>query len=218
MANSALLRIVIGEFEEGDSEWEFLYKEIVQTLWNHGISGATVIRTDEGIGEDNEYRAVVLEDIAFNNLPIVIEAVDDKERIEAMLPELKKKIPHGEIVTMQAIRILEEDVPMDDQAHLMLKVYLKEQTHGLKTANYEDILGLFREHELIWSIVMRGIEGFGKDHVIHKQSLFSFSSNVPVVIESVGKAEVIRGLLPKLKEQVQDGLVIAIPVQVDADR
>lgn len=214
MANSLLLRIVFGEMETGGSEWRSLYQELVHLLWSHGLSGATLVRTDEGIGEDNDPRDFVVEDIRFNNLPIVIEAVDDKKLIEAILPELKAKIPHGEISTMEAIRILEEEMSLNGQDYLMVKVYIKEKSHGLQSPLYEELLQLFHDHELIWSTITRGIEGFGKDHVIHKQSLFSFSSQVPVVIEAVGRAEVVRQMIPELKEKVQEGTVIAIPIQL----
>lgn len=214
---SSLLQIVLGELEGGDDAGELLFQEIFQTLRNHGFSGATGIRTNEGLGENNEFRSVVLEDISFNNLPIVIESVDERDKVRALLPELKKKIPHGEIVTMQAIRILEEELLVNDDEYLMLKIYLKEQSHGFKLSNYEELLKLIRNYELIWSTITKGIEGFGKDREILKQSLFSISSHVPVVIESVGKASVIRKMIPVLKEKVKEGLVIAIPVQVFAN-
>ncbi|WCK54895.1 DUF190 domain-containing protein [Aneurinibacillus sp. Ricciae_BoGa-3] len=83
---------------------------------------------------------------------------------------------------------------------------------------HEEILQLLRNHKLIWSTVSKGIEGFGKDHVTHKQSIFSFSSHVPIMIESVGKAETIQSIIPEVKEKVQEGLVVAVPVQLVLDR
>ncbi|MBE6185164.1 MAG: DUF190 domain-containing protein [Bacillus sp. (in: Bacteria)] len=61
---------------------------------------------------------------------------------------------------------------------------------------------------------MEGIEGFGEDHVIHKQSLFSFSEHTPVMIESIGTGEVLENLIPILKSIVVDGIVFVAPVSV----
>jgi hypothetical protein len=63
-------------------------------LWQHQFSGATVLRADGGIGEKDEVRAFVLEDIQFDILPIVIEAIENAEQIRSVLPILRTMIPH----------------------------------------------------------------------------------------------------------------------------
>jgi|GEM_PF-1354249 len=214
-----LLQIVVGEFDNGKSAWKPLYREIVQWLWKSGIAGATVIRTDEGIGHKNDRRSVLLEeDIPFSNLPLVIEAIDTREQLNKVVPELKSMVPHGAIVFMDAINIMEEELTMvDPSSHLMLRVYVKEEAHIFQLSNFEEVLRLFQEHDLIWSTITKAIEGFGKDHVIHKQSLFTLSSHAPVIIECVGTAEKIRAIIPALRGKIGDGLAIAIPVQVLED-
>ncbi|MCY9660570.1 DUF190 domain-containing protein [Paenibacillus chondroitinus] len=214
-----LLQIVVGEFDDSKSVWRPLYHEVLQLLWKSGVDGATVVRTDEGIGQKNDKRSVLLEeDIPFSNLPLVIEAIDTYERLETILPELKGMIPHGAIALMEVINVLKEDLSMNDQSYLMLRVYVKEEAHVFQLANFEEILQLFQEHDLIWSTITKAIEGFGKDHVIHKQSLFTLSSHAPVIIECVGKAEKIRQIIPELRGKIGDGLAIAIPIQVIEDR
>ncbi|MEB3101423.1 DUF190 domain-containing protein [Ferviditalea candida] len=213
-----LLQIVVGELESGKSEWKTLYAEVVQVLWKHGFSGATVFRSDEGIGEKDDIRAFILEDVQFNNLPIVIETVERADRIHSVLPELRSIIPHGEMAIMNAYSLMEEELPVKHNEALMLKIYIKEKSSWFSRALYEEILDMFQKRDLIWTTVTKGIEGFGRDHVIHKQSLFSFSSQVPIVIESVGKAEVIQEIIPELRERVKEGMVIAVSVQVVIDR
>ncbi|WP_018131920.1 DUF190 domain-containing protein [Effusibacillus pohliae] len=218
MANQLLLNIVLGEQELDHRHSQPLYTEIMQFLWKKGLAGATVARADAGIDENDTFREMVLEDVPFNNLPIVIEAVDTQERVRSLLPELKSMIPHGEIVTIEAFDILKGAWPMNETEYLMLKIYVKEKSDWFGRALYQELLHLLNEHQLIWSTVTRGIVGFGKDHVIHKQSIFSLSSQVPVVIEAVGRTEVVRRLVPELEKRVQEGLLIAIPVQVVMDR
>lgn len=216
--SSQLLRIVVGELEAGESQWKLLYTDLVKFLWKNGISGASVFRMDEGIGENGDLRSQVIEEIQFNNLPISIQVVDEKEKIEPLLPKIKEKISHGELWNTPVYRIVEGEVPMNDQEYWMLKIYVKEESTWFSLPLYEEILRLLQKNHLIWSTISKGIEGFGQDHVIHKQSFFSFSSHVPILIESVGKAKVIRRIVPELKEKVQEGLIVAFPVQVMLDK
>lgn len=214
-----LLQIVIGEFDNGKSMWKPLYREVVQLLWKAGVAGATVIRTDEGIGQKNDRRSVLLEeDVPFSNLPLVIEVIDSRERLDTVIPSLKRMIPHGAVALTDAINILEEELSMTDRSHLMLRVYVKEEAHIFHLSNFEEVLQLFQQHDLIWSTITRAIEGFGKDHVIHRQSLFTLSSHAPVIIECVGTAEKIRAIIPELRGKIGDGLAIAIPIEVVEDR
>ncbi|WP_027415857.1 DUF190 domain-containing protein [Aneurinibacillus terranovensis] len=217
MTKSALLKVVLGEFQEGETQWRLLYQDIVQLLWREGFSGLTACRADEGLDEENRLRSLVLENISFNNLPIVIETFENQDKIQAVLPKLKNKGFHGRIVIMPAYSLFEEEDSMQDHDFLMLKIYVKEKSNWLGRTLYEELLEFLQKHDLRWSVLSRGIEGFGRDHVIHKSSLFSLSSQVPVLIESVGKTDVIKKLIPELKKRIKDGLVITIPVDVELD-
>lgn len=83
-----LLRVVVWEFEGRKHSWELLFHSIMKELWNQGLEGATVIRSNEGIGEKVDIRVFIVEDIQFNNLPIIIEAVDEAPRIQAAISRL----------------------------------------------------------------------------------------------------------------------------------
>lgn len=218
MNETLLLRIVIGELECGERNWRLLYSDIVKFLWEKGLSGATVVRATEGIGEKNDFRGMYIEDIHFNNLPIMIEAIDSACMISSIRNELQEKIPHGEMITMEVVNLKEGELAVNKDGYLMLKIYVKEDSNWRGNRVYEEALQVLKDHQFIWSTIIRGIEGFGRDHVIHKQSMFSFSSKVPVIIESIGTKEQIEKVLPVIKEKVQEGMVIAIPIDVYLDR
>lgn len=213
-----LLKIVLGEFENGEEPSSILYTGIVKWLWKEGFSGATVLRADKGIGEKNDYRIFILEDVQFNNLPIIIETIESEEKVNGILPKLKRMIPNGEIMLIPVYSILEEGFPVINEEHMVLKVYLKEGSHWFSQELHDEIMKILQGKELIWSTVTRGIEGFGKDHVIHRQKLFSLSSHLPVIIESVGRTKIIESLVPLLKERIQEGIVITYPVSVVINR
>jgi hypothetical protein len=72
---------------------------------------------------------------------------------------------------------------------------------------YEAILQEARKLGLAGATVLRGIEGFGANSVVHKAKLLEMSSDLPIVIEMVETEEKIKPLLPYLERVVQEGMI-----------
>jgi PII-like signaling protein len=97
-----LLRIFIGESDR----WEGrpLYEAIVLKAREAGLAGATVLRGMEGFGaHQTVHTAKVLR--LSDDLPIVVEIVDEGERIEKFLPQLDAMMGEG-MVTLERVQIL----------------------------------------------------------------------------------------------------------------
>ena len=97
-----LVRIFVGESDR----WEGapLYEAIVQRARERGLAGATVIKGIEGFGAHNLIHTARVLRLA-EDLPIVIEIVDRRERVEAFLPELDAMIPEG-LVTLEPVQVI----------------------------------------------------------------------------------------------------------------
>ncbi|WP_072875389.1 DUF190 domain-containing protein [Alicyclobacillus tolerans] len=214
--NHRLLRIVVGELEGRKAR--VLYQEIFTWLQKWELDYIVVLRANEGLGDKDDIRSQVIEDISFNDLPIIVEAIGTRESIEPILSEIKKNIPYGEVGIMEAYRIHEGESVLPNYDYWMIKVYVKEESHGIKPANYEKILELFRENHLSWSTVTKGIEGFGEDRKIVKNSFFSWQSHIPVVVEAIGPVHTIQKIIPSLKEIDSHEMVVAIPIQLVLNR
>ncbi len=81
-----------------------------QRLRKNGIAGATAFRGIEGFGSHNQlHMAKVF--FWFPDLPILIEAIDDEEKLRSLLPELDATIPEG-LVTMEDIEYLRKSRSM----------------------------------------------------------------------------------------------------------
>lgn len=97
-----LLRIYIGESNRFAGVP--LYEAIVQRARQRGLSGATVLRGVEGFGAKSRiHRASILR--LSEDLPIVVEIVDRRERIELFVEELEPMIEDG-MVTLEEVRVL----------------------------------------------------------------------------------------------------------------
>ncbi len=94
-SEAVIMRIFLGEADKYDGEVR--YKYILNILKKEGIAGATVFRGIMGYGSSLLIHRASILDIS-EDLPIIIEAMDTKERIEAFIPKLEDIIPSGHIV------------------------------------------------------------------------------------------------------------------------
>jgi PII-like signaling protein len=81
-----------------------LYAAVVELCREKGIAGATVIRCDEGYGASRQIHTTRLLELS-EDLPIRIEVIDLKERIDTLLPDLEKMIGEG-LITFRDVHIL----------------------------------------------------------------------------------------------------------------
>jgi uncharacterized protein len=206
---NSLLRMVVGE-HEFNSNSSKTYKWIEDFLWKEGFPGLTIRRGELSLDYKSVMHSIALEDIEFNDLAIIIETVADNKKIEKARRDLIKYIPHGQVTI---IRGMEEEC-MNTNKYCVVKIYTKEDNSWFKKEEYEKVLNFLQKKKVIWATVTKGLVGYGKDRVIHKQKLFSFSEKMPVVIECVVPCEYLKDLLSELKNMVEEGAVFATPIDL----
>lgn len=96
------IRIFVGEAQEWRGKP--LYRAIVEVAQQHGALGATVIRGIEGFGPEHLLSTERLPDIS-ENLPMIVEIIDEEAQVEALLPLLDQMVQQGTI-TMTPVEIL----------------------------------------------------------------------------------------------------------------
>jgi hypothetical protein len=94
---AVLLRIYVGEADKHGHE--ALYKHIVKLLREHGVWGATAYRGVMGYGAKSVLHAASPVRLS-QDLPVLIEAIDHADKIDAVLPELDALVKEGLVVTM----------------------------------------------------------------------------------------------------------------------
>ena len=96
-----LLRIFIGESDRHDGKP--LYEWLVLKAREAGLAGATVLRGIEGFGARSRlHTAKILR--PSEDLPIVVEIVDTRERIEAFMPLVDGAIGEG-LATLEDVQV-----------------------------------------------------------------------------------------------------------------
>lgn len=101
-SESWLLRIFIGESDR--IEGRPLYEDIVRKARERGMAGATVLRGFTGFGAHSRIHTSKVLRLS-EDLPVVIEIVDRKDRMDAFLPELDSLIGEG-LVTLEKVRVI----------------------------------------------------------------------------------------------------------------
>jgi len=106
-AEGQLLRVFVGESDR----WEGkpLYEAIVRRARAAGLAGATVLRGLEGFGAHSRLHTTRILRLS-EDLPVVIEIVDEAPKIEAFLPELDEMVAEG-MVTLEKVRVIAYRAP-----------------------------------------------------------------------------------------------------------
>lgn len=97
-----LMRIFLGEADR----WENrpLYKALVELFRREGFAGTTVLRGVTGFGATSVLHTDSLLCLS-QDLPLVIEVVDEEEKIEAILPQLDEMLQGG-MITLEKARVI----------------------------------------------------------------------------------------------------------------
>ncbi len=97
-----------------------------------------------------------------------------------------------------------------------LTIYIDESDNWHGKPIYNALVEEARKMGIVGATVMRGVEGFGvrQHRQIHTANILELSSDLPMVVTVIDKAEAIAAFLPLVKEIVTMGLVIQETVNV----
>lgn len=206
---NSLLRIIVGE-QEYNAKSQNIYKWVRKFLWQKGFPGLTIRRGELSLDYHSGMHSFTIEDVEFNNLAIILETVADDSQIEKVKQELIENMPHGQVSVIKGV----EEKEMEMHEYFVVKIYTKENNSWFKKEKYEKTLDFLQKKKVVWATVTKGIIGYGKDRVVHKQGIFSFSEQMPVVIECVVSSEYLKDLLKELKIIVKEGAIFTTPVDM----
>lgn len=98
-----LLRIFIGESDKVDGKP--LYEWLVTQAKARGLAGATVLRGMMGFGAHSKVIHTFKIERLSEDLPIVVEIVDGREKIEEFLKFAEENIRRGMLATIEKVQV-----------------------------------------------------------------------------------------------------------------
>ena len=96
------LRIYIGENDRHGTKP--LYRAIVEKAKEMGLAGATVLRGIAGFGPHSVYHTEKILRLS-RDLPVLVEIIDSKEKIEEFVGAIEPMIESG-LITLERIRVI----------------------------------------------------------------------------------------------------------------
>ncbi len=103
---------------------------------------------------------------------------------------------------------------MQCETAVLLRLFFGEDSKHEGKPLYKYVVEFCKREGIAGATVFRGILGYGKSSVIHKASVFSLSSDLPIVVEIVDCEEKIQKILPELSRLVKDGIITLEKVRI----
>ncbi len=97
-----LLRVFIGESDKWKGKP--LYEAIVLKARELHLAGATVLRGPMGFGAHSRLHTAKILRLS-EDLPVVIEIVDAKEKIDTLMPHIDEMVQEG-LVTLEKVQVI----------------------------------------------------------------------------------------------------------------
>ena len=102
-----LMRIFLGESDRcasGPHKGRPLYEAILLTLREEGCAGATVVRAIAGFGPSAKLHTGKVLRLS-TDLPVIVEVVDEEEKLQGVLPWLEE-VMGGGLITMERAQVI----------------------------------------------------------------------------------------------------------------
>ena len=171
---------------------------------------AALLRGAEGFGLNRRIHAERFPDIS-TDLPLLAVAVDERERIEALLDDVDEIISRG-LVTLEHARLAtDEDVaratfPEGAGGTGKLTIYCGRGERSDGKPTFREAVDVLRRHGAAGAIVLMGVDGVlgGRRR---EARLFAVNTDCPMMIISVGATEILRKALPALHACLKNPLI-----------
>jgi PII-like signaling protein len=214
--NVDCLKLTIYFGERDRAEGRFLADALLDRYERHGLATSVLLRGIEGFGARHRLKTQRLLTLS-EDLPMVSVAVDTRQRIDQVLPEVTAVMGDG-LITLERARMLtgqldEAVLPEELGEATKLTVYLgrREQADGRPA--FLAVVDLLHRHGVAGATVLLGVDGTGHG-VRQRARFFGRNTGVPLMIISVGAGETIAHAFPELGGILERPLVTLERIRV----
>ena len=189
---------------------------LVDACQAHRIHVAVLLRAVEGFGLEQTLRTDRFLSLS-EDLPLVAIAVDERARIEALLPEVTGLVACG-LVTIERARLLHDGTAVarasvgGDEA-TKLTVYLGRDERVRGRPAFVEVVELLHRTGLAGGTALLGVDGMAHRER-RRARFFSRNESVPMMVVAVGAGERVAQALPVLDRLLRDPIVTLERVRV----
>jgi PII-like signaling protein len=201
-----------------------LYSSILDFLFFRGVAGATVTKGIAGFGADHHMHTEQLVDIS-DRLPIKIEFIESREKVETILGKLEELAGTG-LIEMQETTVakpaqLSKPAKPHTPAHLkiegkaqIMRIFVSEEDRWKDKPLCNALVEAMRANDIAGVTVYRGILGYGAHRRMHMDKPLVSSHHGSIMLSVIDSAEKLRAFLPIVEQMVEEGLVVFSDVDI----
>jgi PII-like signaling protein len=201
-----------------------VYTSILDFLFYRGVAGATVTKGIAGFGADHHMHSSSTVEIS-DRLPLKIEFIDTREKVDAILGKLEELVGTGlievqETTVAKPAQLSKTKAPVT-ASHLkiegkaqMMRIFLSEEDRWKNKPLYEALVEAMRANDIAGVTVYRGILGYGAHRRMHKDKPLLSSHHGSVMLSAIDEAEKLRAILPLVEQMLEEGLVVFSDVDI----
>jgi PII-like signaling protein len=194
--NEDCLKLTLYFGERDRAGHRFLADALLDLYGERELQISLLLRGAEGFGVKHHLHASRLLSLS-EDLPLVSVAVDTRERIDALLPEVTR-LQRGGLLTLERARMLTGELgstALAEETKLTVYAGRAERSGGMPT--YAAVCELLHARGLAGATVLLGVDGTAHGER-ERARFFGRNRDVPVMIVAVGAGPAIAGVLPEL--------------------
>lgn len=200
------------------------YSSVLDFLFYHGVSGATVLKGVAGFGADHHMHSASYVEIS-DHLPLKIEFIESREKVDELLGKLEEMCGTGMIeiqettvakpaqVSKPKKQIAPEHLKIEGKAKLM-RIYIGEADRWRDKPLHVALVEAMRAHDIAGVTVYRGILGYGAHGRVHKDKAMHISHDASIMLSVIDLEEKLKAFLPTVEQMVEEGLVVLSDVDI----
>lgn len=201
-----------------------IYSGILDFLFYHRVSGATVTKGIAGWGADHVLHSTSLVDIS-DRLPIKIEFIETREKVDSLLGKLEELVGTG-MIEMQETTVAKPatlpkpskppspaELKIEGKAQMM-RIFISEGDRWENKPLYEALVEALRSNDIAGVTVYRGILGYGAHRRIRKDKQLFSAPHGSIMLSVIDTAEKLHAFLPLVDQMVEEGLVVFSDVDI----
>lgn len=199
------------------------HASILDFLFYRGVCGATVLKGVAGFGADHHLHSSSMVEVS-DNLPIRIEFVDSREKVNELLGKLEEMVGTG-LIEVQETMVARgaqpskqklpapEHMKMEGRARMM-RIYVGESDRWQDKPLHEALVQAMRANDIAGVTVYRGIVGYGAHRRVHQEKPVHLSRDASIMLSAVDRDEKLQAFLPVVDRMVEEGLVVLSDVDI----
>jgi PII-like signaling protein len=201
-----------------------VYSSILDFLFYRGVAGATVTKGIAGFGADHHMHSASTVEIS-NRLPLKIEFIETREKVDALLGKLEELAGTGlievqETMVAKPAQLSRAKTPVTP-GHLkiegkaqMMRIFLSEEDRWKNKPLHEALVEAMRANDIAGVTVYRGILGYGAHRRMHKDKPLLSSHHGSVMLSAIDTTEKLHAFLPLVEQMLEEGLVVFSDVDI----